>query len=99
MAKRDIKDSLVQSVEECFVCRRKVGLHCHHIYFGVKGREKSDKMGAWCYLCYEHHEGTLGVHGKNGHDLDLFLKQQAQKAFEKDHTREEFMEIIGKNYL
>lgn len=91
--------SIVQSEKECFVCRRKDGLHKHHCFFGAKNKDNSERIGAWVWLCYEHHEGTNGVHGKNGHDLDWFLKQTAQKRFEESHTRNEFMAIIGKNYL
>ena len=41
-----------------------------------------------------------GVHGKNGHDLDIQLKQDCQRAFERDgHTRNEFRQLVGKSYL
>ena len=41
-----------------------------------------------------------GVHGINGHELDVELKQACQQAFEADgHTRKEFIELIGKSYL
>jgi hypothetical protein len=50
-------------------------------------------------LCYIHHRGTYGVHGKYGHQLDLQLKQHCQREFEKTHTREEFIKLIGRNYL
>ena len=41
-----------------------------------------------------------GVHGKEGHELDIELKQACQRAFEADgHTREEFRALIGKSYL
>lgn len=57
-----------------------------------------------CYLTgetrgLEKHRGTGGVHGRDGHALDLRLKQDCQRRFEEAHSREEFMAIIGRNYL
>ena len=31
--------------------------------------------------------------------LDEKLKKEAQKKFEENHTREEFIKLIGKSYL
>lgn len=39
------------------------------------------------------------MHGRDGHALDLRLKQDCQRKFEETHSREEFMAIIGRNYL
>lgn len=88
-----------QNNKECIVCRTKYNLHLHHIFFGVKNRKISDKNGFTCYLCQPHHEGTYGVHGKYGHELDLKLKQQCQAEFEKTHTRDDWLDLIGRNYL
>ena len=38
-----------------------------------------------------------GVHFDK--DFDMYLKKLCQAEFEKTHTREEFMEIIGRSYL
>ena len=38
-----------------------------------------------------------GVHFNK--KLDLKLKQDCQRKFEETHSREEFLEIIGRNYL
>lgn len=90
--------SILQEKKECFICKTKDNLHLHHIYFG-KNRTISDKNGFTCYLCYNHHEGTNGVHGKLGHDLDMYLKRTCQEVFERTHSREEFLKLIGKSYL
>ena len=90
--------SIMQEDKYCFVCGKRNNLHLHHIYFG-KNRKVSDKNGFTCYLCYEHHEGTFGVHGKYGHELDLRLKRECQKHFENTRSRNEFMNLIGRNYL
>ena len=71
----------------------------NHLYFGVAKRKLSEKYGLKVWLCPTHHRGTNGVHGKNGHKLDLELKELGQKAFEWQHTREEFIKTFGKSYL
>ena len=93
------------NIHECWICNEEFsatnarGLHLHHIFFG-KNRSLSDKYGCWCYLCYDHHEGTFGIHGKFGHDRDMTLKRVAQRAWEQKYgSREEFRAIFGKSYL
>lgn len=84
----------------CYVTGSTINLHKHHIYFGRGMRDISEKYGFYVYLTVDLHEGTNGVHGKNGHDLDMQLKIECQRAFEEQgHSRAEFMAIIGKNYI
>lgn len=40
---------------------------------------------------------NMGVHFNK--DFDTYLKKLCQAKFEEKHTRDEFMEIIGRNYL
>lgn len=88
-------ESIISDKKECYVCRKK-NVHKHHIYFGTN-RKQSDKIGAWVYLCPEHHVGFTGVHQNKA--LDLFFKTLCQKKFEENHSREEFVKVIGRNYL
>lgn len=90
--------SIIQDKKECIVCGS-WNVEEHHIYFGVAKRKLSEECGLKVWLCPTHHRGTNGVHGKNGHKLDVELKQLGQKAFEWNHTREEFIKIFGRNYL
>lgn len=92
--------SILQSNKQCYVCNTTNNLHLHHIIFG-KNRKKADEDGLTVYLCREHHEGTFGVHGKNGHKLDTILKQQAEIYWLKTYNKtvEDFIERYGKNYL
>lgn len=90
--------SILQRIKECYVCHAKTGLHKHHIFFG-KNRSMSERNGFTCHLCWNDHEGTYGVHGKYGDELDLRLKQDCQRKYEESHPREEFMKLVGKNYL
>lgn len=93
--------SIIQTEKKCYVCETTYNLHLHHVIFGVANRKLSDKDGLTVYLCYEHHEGTSGVHGKNGHELDLELKKLAQKRWMKyyDKTEDDFRQRYGRSYL
>lgn len=97
-----ITESIIEggNEKECWFCQSQTALHRHHIFFGTAKRTISEKYGCWCYLCFEHHEGTYGVHGKHGHDRDLTLKRVAQRAWEKKYgTRETFRAVFGRSYL
>lgn len=91
--------SILQNKKKCFICSKTIGLHDHHIYFGTARRKISERNGFKVWLCFDHHEGTFGVHGKNGHELDLYLKKVCQKKFEEINSREDFIRIIGESYL
>lgn len=91
--------SIIQNKKQCFICKRSTGLHDHHIYFGTARRKISEKNGFKVWLCYLHHEGTTGVHGRDGHELDKYLKQTCQKKYEETHSRSEFINLIGRSYI
>lgn len=94
------KKSILQESKECWFCYSQNGLHLHEIYFGTANRTISIKYGFQVYLCSKHH--NLGGIGKCVHqcrEMDLELKRACQKVYEKDHTREEFISLIGKSYL
>lgn len=92
-------DSIMQNVKVCIVCGACRNIHEHHIYFGAN-RKVSEQNGFKCYLCGHHHnQSNEGVHGKNGHELDLHLKQECQRVYERNHTRKEFIGLIGRSYL
>lgn len=89
--------SILQGDKRCYICGNTYNLHEHHIFFG-SNRRNSEKHGFKVWLCGPHHNlSNEGVHFDR--TLDLYLKRQCQKAFEKTHSREEFLNIIGKNYL
>ena len=90
--------SIIQTEKECYVCKNTYDLHCHHIFFGNGNRKISEKYGLKVWLCPRHHNlSNEGVHFNK--QLDIIIKQIAQKKFEETHSREEFMSIIGRNYL
>ena len=91
--------SILQDEKKCYITGQTNNLHLHHIYRGVN-RKISDKLGFVVYLAgWLHNQSDDGVHGKNGKELDLMLKRHCQMKFEESHSREEFMAIIGRNYL
>lgn len=73
------------------------GVHQHHVFGGTANRDKSEQYGLKVWLCYEHHEGSAGVH--RNRETDLRMKRYAQKVFEERYTHERFMEEFGRNYL
>lgn len=81
----------------CLVCHAPLGLHKHHVFFG-RLRKISERNGFTVWLCGPHHNlSRNGVHFNR--DLDLDIKKITQKAYEQNHSRKEFMRLIGKNYL
>lgn len=90
------KSILQDDLDYCFVCGR-CGTEIHHIFFGTGNRKLSDKHGLVVGLCYNHHRGNKGVHFNR--ELDLMLKQTAQRQFEAMYSRAEFLALFGKNYL
>lgn len=96
--------SILQTQQECYVCRRiynvrtPYGLEVHHIFPGNPGRELSERNGLKVWLCQRHHNmPPYGVH----YDAVLaeWLKQQGQLAFEREHSRAEFVQQFGENHL
>ena len=73
--------------KRCYFTDTETGpLERHHIYFGAGMRQISDKHGFWVWLKPEWHRGTSGVHGRDGHKIDLRLKRDCQNL--RRHTAE-----------
>lgn len=77
----------------CFLCGA-TATEIHHMIHGPD-RKKADEDGLVVPLCRECHNK---VHFGGG-GLDRELKRTAQLWYEKEHTREEWMERYGRNYL
>lgn len=99
------KDSILQRPDRrCYLCvwldgdiREHEELHVHHIY-GGPNRKISEAEGFKVWLCpYHHQHGASAVH-KNIW-TNRMLQQAAQKKYEETHSRDEFMRLIGRNYL
>ena len=91
-------DSIIQTERKCYICHSRRAIHKHHVFFGRGNREKSEKHGFTVFLCAPHHNmGDNCVH--RNREMDLFIKRECQRAFERTASRAEFISIIGKNYL
>ncbi|WP_101908851.1 hypothetical protein [Marasmitruncus massiliensis] len=90
--------SILQDDKECFATQSTSNLHKHHIFFGNGYRKISENNGFWVWLRQDWHNGEdYGVHSNR--QFDLKLKRQCQAKFEETHSHEEFMRLIGRNYL
>lgn len=90
-------DSILQSERRCYFCGSMLWLEEHHIY-GGRNRKISEKNGFKVILCHrDHNEPPKGVHfNKQRSDQ---LKADCQRKYEETHTREEFIALIGRNYI
>lgn len=89
---------IVPRLDRCMVCGASP-VQLHEVFHGPY-RSVSKSEGMVVPLCYEHHHGsTSGVHYNP--DLDLKIKQQAQKVWMKENDADEkdFIKLFGKNYL
>ncbi len=88
----------------CYLCRKldhngqiQRNLEIHHI-FGGPNRAISETQGFKVKLCPKHHRtGSQAVH-KNIKSMRL-IQKDAQREYEKEHTRQQFMNLIGRNYM
>lgn len=71
-------------------------LEKHHIMNGPH-RKKAEQLGLWVMVTSEEHRHLHDT--KDGTKRRLELKAEAQRAYEKDHPRGEWMKLFKKNYL
>lgn len=83
----------------CYICGYRNDIEEHHIFFGKGPREISEEYGLKVHLCAKHHRtGREAAHTCKATNLNL--KRIAQRVFESQiGSREDFMKLIGKNYL
>lgn len=93
-----------QTQKQCFLCMLEGDYSCkpvhdHHIFSGPGERPISEAHGFKANLCIDRHHqyGPEAVH-VNAEVSDK-LKAICQREFEKTHTHQEFMSLIGRNYL
>lgn len=92
-----------QGIKQCYLCMLLDGdysykqVEDHHIYFGPN-RKNSETYGFKVNLCIPHHRtGKDAVHLNR--ETDLILKKICQREYERAHTRQDFVKIIGRSYL
>ncbi len=71
----------------------------HEIFFG-NDKQTSIKNGFYIYLRHDRHiQDSIYKTPHNCDKLNQGLKRKCQRKFEKNHSRADFMKLIGKNYL
>lgn len=83
---------LTDNLEKCYVCPNPKD-DINEIYEGGR-RITSIKNGFCIPLCREHHRMFHECY-----QFALVYKKECQKKFEETHSREEFIDLIRRNYL
>lgn len=91
-------NSILQVEKECYITNSTLGLHKHHIY-GAANRNISEKNGFWIWLRADYHNTNSRIDIHHNREFDLKLKRECQAKYEETHNREEFVKLIGRNYL
>lgn len=91
-------DSIMQTEKRCYCTGSVVRLVKHHVIPGTANRRKADKYGLWVWLNADFHN-WIHSSAPGASDKLKELRKAGQKAFEKTHSREEWMRIFHRNYL
>ena len=100
---RHRKSILQKQDRRCFLCMLLRGddseklVELHHVFGGPR-RTISEAEGLTVYLCAEHHRTGQDAAHRNA-DIREMLQAAAQTIWMKDHSMEEWMNMMGKNYL
>lgn len=97
--------SIIQSDNsQCYICGRNGcgdRLEEHHIFFGTANKQIADKYGLTVHLCGArcHRLGKESVH-QNARVCRMLQAKAQEIAMEYyDWSVEDFISVIGKNYL
>lgn len=85
----------MQTEKKCYISGAEYNLDCHHVMTGTANRKLSDKYGLWVWLRHDIH---MDLHDRDK-DLEIRLKQDAQRAFEKIYGHDKWMKTFRKNYI
>lgn len=102
--KKHMPSIMHQEPGTCYLCVR---LHndyrCwtmredHHVYDGPN-RRMSEENGFKVKLCIPHHRTGPEAAHVNSKSMRL-IQEDVQREYEKTHTRKQFLDLIGRNYL
>lgn len=84
---------LTDDLEHCYICRfqgKKVLRDDLHEVYGGANRKRSILNGLVVPLCRKHHQNK---------EILSELKVATQQKYEVNHTRDEFIKLIGKSYI
>ena len=77
------------NLNKCYYCGKEGKMDLHEVY-GGSNRKRSIKNGLVVPLCRKHHQNE---------EILNELKIETQKMYEVNHTRDEFIKLIGKSYI
>lgn len=89
--------SKMQTEKVCYISGRTDNLVIHHCLNGTHQRKKCDEDGLTVWLNARIHDYIH--HTIEGREYLYALKKDAQRVYERDHTRDEFIKRYGKSYL
>lgn len=92
-----MKSIMQAETDRCYLCGSRRNLETHHILGGIANRRLSTRYGLTIRLCQRCHTGKNGA--QYDKDLNLLLKQEAQRRFEALHGHDRWMETFKKNYI
>ena len=85
---------ITDDLKHCYICTKKgikdIPKDDLHEVYGGSNRKRSIKNGFVAPLCRKCHQDNR---------ILKFLQIFVQKEYEKTHTREEFIKLIGKSYI
>lgn len=84
---------LTDDLEHCYICRfqgKEVLRDDLHEVYGAANRKRSILNGLVVPLCRKHHQNEK---------ILSELKVATQQIYELNHTRDEFIKLIGKSYI
>ena len=84
---------ITDDLEHCYICRfqgKKVLRDDLHEVYGGANRKRSILNGLVVPLCRKHHQNE---------EILSELKVATQQKYEANHTRDEFIKLIGKSYI
>lgn len=91
----------MDEIKLCEICGSNYLVETHHIIKRKQAKYLENCKLILKNLCWDHHKGTYGVHGKHGHALDRKLKADLQRDFEnifgykEEFTREDIRKHLG----
>lgn len=89
--------SILQDDRRCYITNAETGLDYHHIFQNAL-RPIADRYGFGVWLDHRIHMCAHERRPPFDH-LIMDLRRECQRKFEETHTRDEWMQIIGRNYL
>ena len=83
----------------CEYCNENVAVTQHEKFYGTANRKISLKYEEFslniCSRCHDASHYKIDL----GHDVNMALRINAQMDFERKYGHEEFMKLIGRDYL